>query len=205
MASRNTGEPDRDVAQGTPMAHAMTGKEAGTVMPAEQDSPSAPPLRDQAADIGRRATERARTLVHQAQSTTKEKLERSKHDAATTLTSVATTLLQSGTQLRDREQPMAGEYLERAARQIERAANYVENADVGDMVNQVDDFARRRPALFIGTAFAAGLLVARFLKNSRRVEQRSSDRVASNRYVDREVPPPGTTGWSADRQETDFQ
>ena len=59
-----------------------------------------------------------------------------------------------------------------------------------DMVNQVEDFARRRPAVFIGSAFAAVLLAARFLKNSRSGEQRATERDSSPRYADREVPAP---------------
>lgn len=188
MASRDMGERDRDVTS-VPQT-ATTGKEAGTTMPGGELPSTAPALRDQAADIGRKATEGARNLASQAQSTAHERMARGKQDAATTLTSVATTLLQSGMQLRDGEQPMAGEYIERAARQIERAAKYVENAEFRDMVDQVEDFARRRPAVFIGSAFAAGLLAARFLKNSRSGEQRATNRESSPRYADREVRAP---------------
>jgi ElaB/YqjD/DUF883 family membrane-anchored ribosome-binding protein len=187
MDSRNSGDRNWDV---TPMPQAATtGNEAGTVMPGGSVPPVAPALRDQAADIGRKATEGARHLASQAQSTAQERIERGKHDAANTLTSVATTLLQSGMQLRDGEQPMAGEYIERAARQIERVAQYVEKAEFRDMVDQVEDFARKRPAVFIGSAFAAGLLAARFLKNSRSSEQRAAERDFTPRYADREVPP----------------
>lgn len=190
MDSRNMGDRDRNNMPPNPMAqNATTGMEAGTAMHAGSGPPSPPALRDQAADIGRKAGEGARNLASQAQSTAQQRIDRGKHDAASTLTSVATTLLQSGMQLRDGEQPMAGEYIERAARQIERAANYLENAEFREVVDQVEDFARRRPAMFIGTAFAAGLLAARFLKNSRSAEQRASERDSANRYMDREVRP----------------
>ena len=66
-------------------------------------------------------------------------------------------------------------------------ADYVQRADVREMMNEVEDFARRRPAVFIGSAFAVGLLAARFLKSSREGEERSRDR-ASDRLTDREVP-----------------
>ena len=87
----------------------------------------------------------------------------------------------------DGDQPMASEYIERAAQQIERVAEYVQNADMGKMMSEVEDFARRRPAVFIGSAFAAGLLAARFLKSSREAESRSDDRRAAS-MLDREVP-----------------
>jgi hypothetical protein len=126
-----------------------------------------------------------------AQSGARARLERGKHEAANTLNSVAHTLLGSGSQLRADQQELAGDYVERAARQIERAAQYVERAELREVVDQVEDFARRSPAVFVGTAFAAGLLAARFLKSTRS-ENLSSERPAlpANRYMDREVPAP---------------
>lgn len=164
--------------------------DARNMMPqTEQGIASPPTLKEQAADLGRKATQGARQVATQAQSQAQSRLERGKAEAAITLSSVATSLLNSGTQLRDGEQAMAGEYVERAARQIERAAHFVQTADVREMVDQVEDFARRRPAMFIGSAFAAGLLAARFLKSSRSQPRRGADDATSN-YLDREVPAP---------------
>ena len=102
MAMRNTGGPDdpRDT----------TSTPGG-------GSGSPPTLKDQAVDLGRKATSGVRQAATQAQSQARSRLERGKADAAVTLTSVATSLLNSGMQLRDDEQVMAGEYVERAARQ----------------------------------------------------------------------------------------
>jgi hypothetical protein len=176
MATRNTG--------GNEGMRNMTG------IPDEADRSASPPtLKEQAADLGRKATQGARDVAGQAQSQARNRIERGKQDAATTLTSVATTLLNSGLQLRDEQQEMAGEYVERAARQIERAANYVQNADLREIVDEVEDFARRRPAVFIGSAFAAGLLAARFLKSSRTNQRRTAD-MTSQHNLDREVPAP---------------
>jgi ElaB/YqjD/DUF883 family membrane-anchored ribosome-binding protein len=151
---------------------------------------SPPTLKEQAADLGRKATHGARQVATQAQSQAQTRIERGKHDAAMTLTSVASSLLNSGTQLRDDQQELAGEYVERAARQIERAAHYVQSADLREVVDQVEDFARRRPAVFIGSAFAAGLLAARFLKSSRNVQRRSNEAEAQRSYMDREISAP---------------
>ena len=176
MATRNTGgsEGARD-------------RTPGSVENPGRAGVPAPTLKEQAADLGRKATQGARDVATEAQSQARTRLERGKQDAATTLTSVATSLLQSGLQLRDDQQDMAGEYVEKAARQIERAANYVQNADLREMVDEVEHFARRRPALFIGSAFAAGLLAARFLKSSRSSERRNQES-AMDPYMDREVP-----------------
>src|SRR5262245_57963399 len=150
MATRNTGGSEGGMNTGIP-------DDAP-----DRSSASPPSIKEQATDLGRKASQGARDVAVQAQTQARNRLERGKQDAATTLTSVASTLLNSGLQLRDEQQEMAGEYVERAARQIERAANYVQNADLREIVNEVEDFARRRPAVFIGSAFAAGLLAARF-------------------------------------------
>jgi hypothetical protein len=164
----------------------------GSNGPFQPGNPSPPALREQAADIGRKAGSGARQLATQAQSTAERRLEKGKREAASTLTSVASTLLHSGTQLRDGEQPIAGEYLQRTARQIERVAHYVENRQVRQMVNEVENFARQKPAIFIGSAFAIGVLAARFLKNSRVADQRAAEPDKGNGYSDREVSLPAS-------------
>jgi hypothetical protein len=144
-----------------------------------------PTLKEQATDLARKAGRGARQAGTEAQSQAQNRIERGKQDAAVTLSSVASRLRESGSQLRGSDdQDFAGEYIERAALQIERAAQYVQNADLREMVDQVEDFARRRPAVFIGSAFAAGILAARFLKSSRERELRAEE----GRYLDREVP-----------------
>lgn len=60
----------------------------------------------------------------------------------------------------------AAKYTDSAARKIEDVAGYFENKDVRAMARDVESFARRNPAIFIGAAFGLGLLVARFLKST---------------------------------------
>ncbi len=155
--------------------------------PGGNEGTQPPTLKDQATDLARKAGRGARQVATQAQSQTSTRIERGKQDAAVTLSSVATRLRESGAQLRSSDsQDFAGEYIERAAQQIERAAHYVQSADLQEMVDEVEDFARRRPAVFIGSAFAAGILAARFLKSSREGQRRAEE----GRYLDREVPSP---------------
>jgi hypothetical protein len=57
-------------------------------------------------------------------------------------------------------------YTDTAARKLDDVANYFESTDLTNMMNDVKDFARNNPAVFLGGAFAAGVLLARFLKSS---------------------------------------
>jgi hypothetical protein len=58
------------------------------------------------------------------------------------------------------------ELAERAAQQVDRASRYLRRSELRDLVRDVEDLARRRPAAFVGGSFATGLLLARFFKSS---------------------------------------
>ncbi|MCD9184871.1 MAG: hypothetical protein LUM44_00445 [Pyrinomonadaceae bacterium] len=87
------------------------------------------------------------------------------------LSSVADSIRKVGENLRDTEEEnrvgqMTAQYSDQLAKGIERVTRYVENSDLRDIAHDVETFARRQPALFIGGAFVLGLLAARFLKSS---------------------------------------
>jgi len=58
------------------------------------------------------------------------------------------------------------ELTERAARQVDRASRYVRGSELRDMVGDLEELARRRPAILVGGSFATGMLLARFFKSS---------------------------------------
>jgi hypothetical protein len=67
-------------------------------------------------------------------------------------------------------------YILQAADQVDNLAAFLNNRDVGDLLQEVEGFARRQPAVFVGGAFALGVLGARFLKSSQRnVDPRNKD------------------------------
>ncbi len=56
----------------------------------------------------------------------------------------------------------------RAANSIDDVADYLESRTLRDVVGELEGFARREPALFLGGAFVLGLVGGRFLKSSAR-------------------------------------
>ena len=87
------------------------------------------------------------------------------------LSSVADSIRQVGETLRENEDqtPIVGkaaEYGDTLAKQIEKVSGYFEHNDVRTMVRDVEKYARRNPAVFIGAALAVGFLAARFLKST---------------------------------------
>ena len=123
------------------------------------------------------AKEKAQQLAGQAREQAGERLEtglhRGKTRAAESLGGVAQSLLQSGQQLRDQHQG-AGRYVEQAAQRMQQLSDYLQRTDVDDIIDGVENTARRQPALFLGAAFAVGLIGARFLKSSRRAQRQTA-------------------------------
>jgi hypothetical protein len=89
-----------------------------------------------------------------------------KDRAAEAISHLAEALRETGGQLRAKEMPVADDYLGRAATQVEGVARYLQNKNLGQVVGDLESFARREPVLFVGGALVVGLLGARFLKSS---------------------------------------
>jgi hypothetical protein len=69
-------------------------------------------------------------------------------------------------ELRDQHHETMAEYIDRTVEQVERFSSRLKNKDVKELVQDAQTLARRQPAIFIGSAFALGLLGARFFKSS---------------------------------------
>jgi hypothetical protein len=113
----------------------------------------------------RNVVDHAKEAASEVAGQTKDKLDdvlRAQKDRATgSIDNVADALRKTGQAL---EQP--GEYVERAAERIEQVGGYLREHSLRDIVQDVERFARREPAIFLGGAFTLGLLAARFLKSS---------------------------------------
>lgn len=129
-------------------------------------------------------TATARSLVDQAKETAGQaygavtdkaagKIDEQKATLADGLTSVADSIRQasqslSGGQADNQIAQYAGRYTQTAANTVEQVARYFDTHDTKAMVRDIEGFARRNPAVFIGAAFGLGMLAARFLKSSPR-------------------------------------
>lgn len=127
---------------------------------ADQAKSAAGQIRDEAQQQASRTLDTAREQVTSRVAGQKDR-------AAEGLSTVAQALRQTGNQLREQDQQGLTDYIDRAASQVERFSTYLQNNHVGQLVDDVEHFARRQPALFLGGAFVLGLLGARFLKSSR--------------------------------------
>lgn len=99
-----------------------------------------------------------------------------KSRATESMGAVADALRQTGQQLSSHDQAGIGRMAERAAEQLDRFSNDIQNKNVNELINDVENFARRDPQLFLGGAVVLGLFASRFFKSSanrRRQEQMS--------------------------------
>ncbi len=127
-------------------------------------------MAQQAKQQGREAAQKARhqasRLGEQAWWQAKSQVGTRQQRAAQQLDSVAQALRHTGQQLREQDNASFGEYADRAAEQVERVSGYLREKDPDQLISEAENLARRQPALFLGGAFALGLLGARFLKSS---------------------------------------
>lgn len=109
---------------------------------------------------------RSSSLVGRVREQTTNQLNTQKNRATDGLGSVVHAVRGTSQKLREERHDTVARYVDQAANQIERFSNGLRQRDVGELMNDAQRFARERPALFVGSAFAAGLLGARFLKSS---------------------------------------
>lgn len=117
--------------------------------------------------VGEQAKQQAGRAIDTVREQASSRVAMQKDRAAEGLGTVAQALRQTGSQLQDQDQQGLSNYMDSAASQIERFSSYLQNKEVGQMIDDVENLARRQPALFLGGAFVVGLLGARFLKSSR--------------------------------------
>jgi hypothetical protein len=107
-----------------------------------------------------------RETLGNAQGRIRSLLEQQTGRAADQLGGVANALHKAAEQLNQENGGVVADYAEQAAGRVERVADMLRDANVDDIVGEVEGFARRQPEVFIGAAFAVGFLAARFIKSS---------------------------------------
>src|SRR5688500_10691756 len=108
-----------------------------------------------------------RDIVSRVKESATAQLTTQKDRGTDALGSVAQAVRSSTQKLREENHDAIAGYVERAADQIEDWSRRLRERDVDDLLTDVQRLARRQPAVFVGSAFALGLVGARFLKSSR--------------------------------------
>ena len=127
------------------------------------------PLDRSASDLGDQVQETAGRIAD-------SQISKQKENASGVLDQVAEAIQKTGEHLRGSQQERIARFAEQAADQVRQFSSSIRGANPRDLVRRAEDLARREPALFLGGAFALGLIGARFLKSSDRSSSRQSGR-----------------------------
>ena len=139
------------------------------------------------------------TLFGGIQQKVTSRVDEQKNRAADGLGGIADVIRNAGNELRAENEALAS-YVDAASDQMRRFADQIREKGVSEMMDDVNQFARRRPALFIGGAFLVGIGLARFLKSSAGSGgDRNYDAFSS---VDPMTAGPGSPSYSGDFGET---
>jgi len=121
-------------------------------------------------DLLQHAKEAGGQIVNQVQQRAGSQINRQKESAAAELSQVANTVRRIRETLGGEENgtiaQYAAQYTDKAANSIERLSNYIREQDPKQLLNDVQNFGRRRPALLLGGAFLLGFAGARLIKSS---------------------------------------
>lgn len=151
--------------------------EAGAPAPERQSAASqaVEQVKRQAAEIGdevRHAASEARQSVSESAANFRDRAadsaSRQKDHVAEELSHFGVAMRSAADRLREEQDHRVAEYAQLAAEQIDRGAQYLRSRDLRGLIGDVESFARRRPGVFLGALFVAGLGVSRFLRASAR-------------------------------------
>jgi hypothetical protein len=105
----------------------------------------------------------ASSVAEQAKSAAGSRLAERTTKSAAELSEFADALRHTGRRL---EGNVVAPLIGNVADRVEQISDALDHTDLRQVVRNVEDFARREPLMFLGGAFAAGLLGARFLRGA---------------------------------------
>jgi hypothetical protein len=169
MAERNssTTGTTRGTERGNTPAASARGATGSTAQPnSERTATPAWQQGERASGSTSSSESQSRGLVGAVRDRATAQLTTQKDRALDGLGGVADAVRKTTQSLREQQHETLAGYVEQAADQIERFSRNLKNKDVGELVRDAQSLARRQPAVFVGSAFAIGLLGARFFKSS---------------------------------------
>ncbi len=121
-------------------------------------------------DLMQHAKHATNEIVNQVQQQAGTQIDRQKESAANDLSQVVSAVRRFGESLgAEQGGPIAryaAEYGDKAAQKLEQFSTYIREQDAKRLLNDVQNFGRRRPGLMLGGAFLLGLAGARLIRSS---------------------------------------
>jgi ElaB/YqjD/DUF883 family membrane-anchored ribosome-binding protein len=153
---------------------ASPGDGPGAELDTERSSGSA---RAQIREVKDQVVDQAKTSFRQARDSASSSFNDSRHQAADKIGGIASAVRSTSQHLRSENQAGAANLTDSLADQVERLSSYLRDRDLRAFRDDVENFARRQPAVAIGVALGLGMLGARFFKSSRRTDRFEGQRL----------------------------
>ena len=138
-------------------------------------------------DLLQQAKQTTSEVVNQVQQQASSQINRQKDSAVSELSTVVNAVRQFGETLSNEGQGpiarFAAEYGDKAANSLDRLANYLREQDPKRLLDDVQSFGRRQPALLIGGAFLLGFAGARLIKTSMDAAMSDSTNMGTRRSM----------------------
>jgi hypothetical protein len=175
VGGQNTATPNLDPSHELPPAQGVKAQAQDLAQGAKNQAKDlAQGAKEQAKTLASDAKDQAKDVANQARDHVQNLVGQQKDQAAERLGSLAQALRETGRKLNEGQQAGDfGQYADRAAQQVERLSGYLRESDLRGFVRDTENFARRRPEVFLGGTLIAGLMLARFLKASSPSQQGS--------------------------------
>jgi hypothetical protein len=131
----------------------------------EQVGPLVDAMRERVGPLAEQVKEQASTVTQQQMTS-----------AAEGLDSVAGAVNGVGERLRENNLGELAQYSDLAAEQIEKAAAWLRTTTPEEIAHDIEDYAKKQPAVFVAGALALGLIGVRFLHSaSQRADEKKND------------------------------
>jgi hypothetical protein len=164
-----------------------------------QMAEAATKVREQAQEVTSKATE----VTSKATDQVRNQVDQRSTDLGQKVASTATDIRAVGDHLREQGKDQPAKLAERAAHHVERAGAWLRDSDSDRILNDAEDFGRRKPWAVAAGGLAMGMFAARFLKasSSKRYQQRSQLAPASSGIRQGSGHAPGLGGPAIDGRE----
>jgi hypothetical protein len=123
-------------------------------------------IKDDTRRLARDAREGTAQVASRALEEAGSRVASRKDEAAGQVGSLASAMRQAGEQLETGDAAFFARYAGVAADELDKVSSWLRGRDLQTIMRDTETFARRHPDIFMGGAFVAGIMLARFLKSS---------------------------------------
>ncbi len=149
-------------------------------------------------DLLQQAKQTTSDVVNQVQQRAGDQINRQKESAVSELSTVVNAVRRFGETLNSEGNGpiarFAAQYGDKAANSLDQLANYLRDQDPKRLLDDVQKFGRRQPALLIGGAFLLGFAGARVIKSSLESASSNSANTGTQRWSNTGTKSPMDTG-----------